>query len=617
MRLKLSNTWNRALVVVLALWGAGLIAPEFARVVSNYGTLGFEANNNGVITSVDDGSPATAPAADLHRDDCIDLRRTDLDDRLAVFGSMGGMSYVRPDREVTLYVASGSCDDVAARATKRVISADIAPMTTANRAVLLATQIMGLFFIWVAAVLVWQQPSAMTWGFFLYAIWFNPGQWFVSYAELERHWYWLMPQQALQAIAQALGYAGFVVFALRFPNNRVEPRWRAVERMLPGLVVLLIVLQLLSFGTALGFRTEGVSRWSYWVGYGVDIAVLFILRFRRRTQAPEDQQRTRWVHWGCRVGLIAFIFADSNMATSAWAWLWDRVCPTRVGALVCSGDGPSETFLLIGFLLNATVALAVFHAVRHHRVIDVRFALSRGATLFVTSFVIAALLAGVSIPIEHFLHESFASQVFVYVPVVAGLKMTFDKLHEWSKERCDYLFFKRLHQADDRLKRVAANLIRAPSRDAIDDQLVNEVVTALDLASAAIFRLDADGRYHAAAHPIGWPAGARAPMPFRESLLYKLVHRQQPIPLQRADLHESMPSGTAQPVIAVPIVERDALRTLVLYGARASGDRLTDEELQLLSLLSAAAGPAYERVGALAQRSDLGEWQPTSAGRAA
>jgi len=603
-----SSAGGRALVLVLALWGAALIVPEFVRVASNYGTLGFEANNDGVITSVD-GPPATDPSVDLHPGDCIALHQTELQDRLAVFGSMAGMTYVRPGLEVTLYVASGSCAEAATRATMRVLAARQAPMTLGNRIALLADQILGVFFIGLAAILVWQQPSAMTWGFFLYAIWFNPGQWFVAYAELQRHWYWLIPQQTLQAVAQALGYAGFVSFALRFPRNRVETRWKPVEKMLPALVVVLIVLQLLSFGTIAGFRTETISRWFYWVGYGIDLGVLLILRLRRRTQSPEDQQRTLWVHWGCRLGLIAFIFADSNMATTAWAPLWDKVCPSSVGAVICDKGNVSETFLLCCFMINATVALAVFHAVRHHRVIDVRFALSRGATLVITSFIIAALLAAVSIPIEYFLHESFATQVFVYIPIVAGLKLSFDKLHEWLKEGCDHLFFKRLHMAEEHLRGVADSLVNASDRDAIDQPLVTEATAALGLASAAVFRLGADDRYYRSKQALGWPPGTTEAFPFRPALLHKLRQTQQPVRLQSLDMHPWMPQGSAQPMIAMPVFQAGTLRSIVLYGARVTGDGLTNEEVQLLRMVSAAAGPAHERLEMLALRSRIGELQ--------
>jgi hypothetical protein len=327
----------------------------------------------------------------------------------------------------------------------------------------------------------------MTWGFFLYGLWFNPGQYFVFYAEFQRYPYLLLTQEVLQAAAQAVGYGGFVTFALRFPHNEVEPQWRFAERLLPVLVAVLFVLQLASFGTGLGFKTEMIGRWSYVAGYAVDIVVLLILRFRRKTQAPEDQQRTRWVYWGCRVGLLAFIFADSNMATSFWNPLWEPFCGSgsRPARWVCDDGGLSETALLACFMLNATVAVAVFHAVRRHRVIDVRFALSRGTTLLLTSVIIAGALAGIGIWIEDYLHESLASRIAVYVLVVLVLKLVFEWLHERFNEACDHWLFHRFHLAEERLRIVADELPSVESLDAIDRTLIAEPVASLDLASAA------------------------------------------------------------------------------------------------------------------------------------
>ena len=43
---------RRGLIIALTVWGLASVAPEFVRVFSAYGTLGFEANNDGVVTSV-------------------------------------------------------------------------------------------------------------------------------------------------------------------------------------------------------------------------------------------------------------------------------------------------------------------------------------------------------------------------------------------------------------------------------------------------------------------------------------------------------------------------------------------------------------------------------------
>ena len=117
------------------------------------------------------------------------------------------------------------------------------------------------------------------------------------------------------------------------------------------------------------------------MGYLVDVLVILILLVRRfKIESPEDRQRTRWVFWGCAVGLSAFIFADSQSATTLWANIWT----------------PGETFLYFAYALNAAVAIAVFHAVRKYRVVDVTFALSRSLTRPILWIMFAAILVELS-----------------------------------------------------------------------------------------------------------------------------------------------------------------------------------------------------------------------------
>src|ERR1700721_1038181 len=51
-----------------------------------------------------------------------------------------------------------------------------APLTSTERLVLFADTVVGIVVIIIAFWLVWTRPSWMTWGLFLYVIWFNPGQ---------------------------------------------------------------------------------------------------------------------------------------------------------------------------------------------------------------------------------------------------------------------------------------------------------------------------------------------------------------------------------------------------------------------------------------------------------
>lgn len=598
---------NRAAIIVLGCWGLAVIAPDFDRVFTRYGTLGFEADNDGVVTSVS-GAPATG--AGIRPGDCVDLAQTPRSDLLAVFGGMGGMTYVRPDLDVTLQVEPAPCTGDPSRATPRALHAAPVSQTAASQFLLALVQVLGIFFIAVAAVLVWQRPSAMTWGFFLYGIWFNPGQYFVFYAQLQRLPRVLLVQEVLQSAAQAVGYAGFIVFALRFPRNVVDARWQWVERALPALVAVLFTVQLMTFGTALGFHTESFARWSYGMGYAVDVAVLLILHSRQNAQSPEDRQRTRWVLWACRVGLLAFIFADSNMATSLWDPVVGRFCRSglAVAQWTCDDDGTlSMTALLSLFMLSGSIPVAVFHAIHRHRVIDIRFALSRGATLLLSSVIIAGVLAAMERWIEEFLHESFASRVLATVLVIVVLKLVFEWIHALFNRACDRIFFRRLHVAEARLAQVAGELGDAESFDVVDRKLVTEPARCLGLASAAVFRRDDRGRFSQQIDPVGWTGGRQEALPLRESALDTLAHERRPVRLAGPEIGDEARSRTSQPAIAIPIVAAEGLVAIALYGPHSTGSDITAEERTVLESLQAPAAYAYNRIEVVALQRRVAE----------
>ena len=109
-------------------------------------------------------------------------------------------------------------------------------------AVLLLDQLAAMLVILAAAWLVWTRPGIMTWGFFLYVIWFNPGQSAQYYALLQLYSpIALLTQNIAGAIAQAIGSAGFIWFALRAPNDETTSRWRTVELILPLIAIVLAV----------------------------------------------------------------------------------------------------------------------------------------------------------------------------------------------------------------------------------------------------------------------------------------------------------------------------------------------------------------------------------------
>jgi len=187
----------------------------------------------------------------------------------------------RPARQVTLVAAQR-------------------PSNLLVRGVIILDQIAGILVVVAAAWLVWSRPSAMSWGFFLYANWFNPGQSYAYYAILQQWPALLIAQDVAGCVAQAACYAGLMLFVICAPNNKTEPRWLPVERALPFAAPVFALAMIVSYGSLLSYHTETLTRAGIVAGFAVAIGVVAILIVRKEDQKPEDYQRLRWVLWGCR-----------------------------------------------------------------------------------------------------------------------------------------------------------------------------------------------------------------------------------------------------------------------------------------------------------------------------
>jgi hypothetical protein len=209
------SIWAKVVLGCLTLWALVVILPDFGRVFdqSFNNKLPFEADNDGALTD-------SAASASLGGCQAIDLQRNycggRMSDLLAVFGGMGGTQYVWRDlKSVSLYfrctgapptppqeaaaaqiahpytplhvLCAQPTGPARAASQLRTVATKVDPLSLVARAMLLAAQASAVLFIVLAFWLVLSRPSPATWGFFFYAIWFNPGQYYVFYAWLQ-HW---------------------------------------------------------------------------------------------------------------------------------------------------------------------------------------------------------------------------------------------------------------------------------------------------------------------------------------------------------------------------------------------------------------------------------------------
>ena len=349
-------TRQRILLIVLLAWALVMIVPDVLRVVQPLGSFGFYADNDGMIYEViapfDEEHQSPAWNAGIREGDklalsklrCFPYDPTTCGNALMV---LGGHQYVLKGQQATFDLkAAGD------RPARRIalIAAQV-PANPFERFIVLIDQIAGILVVVAAAWLVWTRPGRMSWGFFLYVMWFNPGQYYAFYALLAQWPLVMLGQNIAGAIAEAVGYTGLLQFVLRAPDDEPDRKWRWLERLLPVIAIVLAVLMLLTYGNLGGFRTESGTRFAILAGFAVAVCAVGILLERTRRKPPEDFQRMRWVVWGCLIGLPAFLFAELASSTMIFETRWENFTP-------------SEDVIGLLYLVNGILGLFVFEAVR-------------------------------------------------------------------------------------------------------------------------------------------------------------------------------------------------------------------------------------------------------------
>jgi len=575
---------GRALLVVLALWALAMIVPDFYRVYQPLGSFGFYANNDGIITDVQGpfvaqtDSPAfqaglrAGDRLDLEQMRCIPISTLRCASAMA---ALGGFRLVTNERHAELVLAA--TPDRPAREVE--IIAKQRPSSGSVRAVLLLDQLAAMLVILAAAWLVWTRPGIMTWGFFLYVIWFNPGQSAQYYALLQLYSpIALLTQNLVGAVAQGVGLMGFIWFALRAPTDETAPRWRSVEWSLPFVAIFLALLLALSYANLLGYQTEMVTRAGVLTGLVVAVCGFAILLARQRELPPQDYQRLRWVIWGCLIGLPALVFADAGTTTTLLNFLWPDYSP------------PEQLWGLL-YLVNGVLCLLVSEAVRRPYVVKVTIPLRRVTILgLLLSLPVLFLHEGID-HVREGISEKITLPAWAWIGIAAGILFLISKIHDTAVHYLDWFFNRSVAKAGERL---GDAILKAKSYGAVEAQLVQGVLNGLGLASASIFR-EQDHIFQRTAADHSWDEAARTLDP--SDPLLKPAHAHRPYDVDfAAATRTHLPNGLMQPILAVPVGDSLRCLGLVLYGPHATGNALSHDERSMLAELADKAASAFTQL---------------------
>lgn len=581
---RMRQSVSRIVLAAITLWALAMIVPDLYRLVQPLGSFGFYSNNDGLITDVRgpflDEVSSPAFQAGLRPGDQLDLARMrciPINTRkcASAMAALGGMRLVIDHQRLELALVA-----TPERPAGQVeIVAQQRPYSWWVVGGLALDQLAGILVILAAAWLVWTRPGPMTWGFFLYIIWFNPGQSSQYYALLQ---YYspiaLLTQNILGSIAQGIGSAGFILFAFRAPTDETTARWRLGEKALPAVAILLAVLLSLSYANLFGYPTETLTRAGILSALAVAVCAFAVLLARRKELPPQDYQRLRWVIWGCLIGLSALAIADVGTLTTMLDFLW-------------GGEPPPEQFWGFIYLVNGVLCLFVSEAIRRPRVVTVSVPLRRVTIL--------GLL--VSLPML-FLHEQidhvrealdkvFTIPSWTWIAIATLMLFLISRLHEWLVHHADRLFHRSVAAAGQRL---AKAILSAEDFAHIETNLVQGVQHALDLASATVLRHEGRIFRRAAAHH-GWDDAART-LESSDPML-EPIRTNRPFGISAEDAARNrLPDGLRRPILAVPIGDRLRCLALALYGPHAAGTDLSHDERAMLANLADLAASAFMKL---------------------
>jgi hypothetical protein len=441
----------------------------------------------------------------------------------------------------------------------------------------------GLAVIALGAALVLYRPSRMTWAFFLYCIGLAGG--------IDAGPYWLPPLVGLlnsvfYGLINAAGWIGFLVFCIRFPNDRATGRWHLIDRAAPALFVMYAVLTLLPLTVTFGYSAGAYAYLAVYVDYAIYALAVIALLATYRRGSPDERQRIRWVAAGLVFGIGGRLIGN---ALGIW---W----PNR------------PDFLNWIFLAQLAIPLSVVYAVIRYRVFDITFVVQRALVYAVlTALVVSAFALVDWFFVKKLVSTSAGLVAEVFVALAIGFTLnTLHKRVDWFVERT---FFRRRYAAEQRLTRTATTLPHAVSYTTLRDLLTHEPVEAFELESGAVFERTTDGSF-ARRTATSWPDGSARTLSRDDPLVTHL--EADPKTLRTRDIHwarSDLPVGAARPALALPILVRRRLHAIALYGESKSGAALDPDEIRAIGQLATAAGAAYDHLEAEALREQVADLQ--------
>jgi hypothetical protein len=443
----------------------------------------------------------------------------------------------------------------------------------------------GALLLAVGIGLVLLRPSRMTWGFLLIGVAPIMAGFDAPYRSDKLY----LGAVAAVFLGTAIGWAGLLTFASRFPTDEPKGWLRLVDRaavpmaVLFAIAVAYIALDLLFASQPPAYAALVVVDYLF----PAIASILAMAALLNTALAYPGSIRQRLIPVIVSLGLWIALNAISVIASELYT------TPMVIYILpFCSG------------VAMALFAIAVAYGVIRHRVIDVSFIVSRTVVYTILTAILVGVFALIDFLASKWLERS---QLALVLEVGAALAMGFwlNTMHGRVDRFVDSVLFRRRHLAEKRLARVAKMLPHATSAEFVDESLVVEPGAALELASSALFRRISDGNF-TRCFASGWNNGSATCIDASDRLVVQLEAELDAVNLSDVRWPRSdIPTGLHQPLLAVPFVIRHQLEAFALYGGHIGGEALDPDEIRCLRELATPAASAYDHLKAEDLRKQL------------
>jgi len=250
-------------------------------------------------------------------------------------------------------------------------------------------------------------------------------------------------------------------------------------------------------------------------------------------------------------------------------------------------------------------SLAVYYALVHERVVDIRFAIGRAAEYALTTAVVIVVFA----ILEWGFGQLFeGSQIAGYASLMAAVVVgfSFNTVHDRVDRFIEGIFFFKERDAQERLLRVSRALLYANSERLVVEFLLDHPIDALELTSGAIFTLNETATAFKRIGAKSWENAALAEIPIDDALVAQLRAVPEPLDLRSADWHPNgLPAGDKAPALAVQVLMRGEVFAIALYGRHVSGTEISGDEQELLHSVAANAAAAFDHLDAERTRREI------------